>query len=32
MWNYLFRLAYNDGNDYFYQCGDDIYVSIILIG
>ena len=24
MWNYLFRLAYNDGNDYFYQCGDDI--------
>jgi len=24
MWNYLFRLAYKDGNDYFYQCGDDI--------
>ena len=24
MWNYLFRLAYDDGNDYFYQCGDDI--------
>ena len=24
MWNCLFRLAYDDGNDYFYQCGDDI--------
>ena len=24
MWNYLFRLSYEDGNDYFYQCGDDI--------
>jgi len=24
MWNYLFRLAFEDGNDYFYQCGDDI--------
>jgi len=24
MWNYLFRLAYADGNEYFYQCGDDI--------
>ena len=24
MWNHLFRLAYEDGNDYFYQCGDDI--------
>jgi len=24
MWNYLFRIAYEDGNDYFYQCGDDI--------
>ena len=24
MWNYLFRMAYEDGNDYFYQCGDDI--------
>ena len=24
MWNYLFRLAYYDDNDYFYQCGDDI--------
>ena len=22
--NYLFRLAYEDDNDYFYQCGDDI--------
>ena len=25
MWNLLFSKAYNDGNDYFYQCGDDIY-------
>ena len=24
MWNYLFKIAYNDNNDYFYQCGDDI--------
>jgi len=24
MWNKLFREAYNDGCDYFYQCGDDI--------
>jgi hypothetical protein len=24
MWNYLFKLAYDDDNDYFYQCGDDI--------
>lgn len=24
MWNKLFVLAYNSGNDYFYQCGDDI--------
>ena len=24
MWNILFKLAYNDGCDYFFQCGDDI--------
>ena len=24
MWNVLFEKAYNDGCDYFYQCGDDI--------
>ncbi len=24
MWNQLFRIAYDDGCDYFYQCGDDI--------
>jgi len=24
MWNHLFREAYQDGCDYFYQCGDDI--------
>jgi len=24
MWNRLFKLAYNEKNDYFYQCGDDI--------
>tara|TARA_B100000900_G_scaffold142671_1_gene120959 strand:- start:17602 stop:18345 length:744 start_codon:yes stop_codon:yes gene_type:complete len=24
MWNFLFREAYNDNNDYYYQCGDDI--------
>lgn len=24
MWNQLFRQAYDDGCDYFYQCGDDI--------
>ena len=24
MWNRLFHKAYHDGNDYFYQCGDDI--------
>ena len=24
MWNRLFQEAYNDGCDYFYQCGDDI--------
>lgn len=24
MWNILFKEAYNDGCDYFYQCGDDI--------
>ena len=25
MWNILFRKAYNDGCDYFFQCGDDIF-------
>ena len=24
MWNRLFYCAYRDGNEYFYQCGDDI--------
>jgi len=24
MWNVLFRAAYDEGCDYFYQCGDDI--------
>jgi hypothetical protein len=24
MWNVLFKKAYDDGCDYFYQCGDDI--------
>jgi hypothetical protein len=24
MWNRLFDKAYSDGNDYFFQCGDDI--------
>ena len=24
MWNLLFHRAYHDGNEYFYQCGDDI--------
>ena len=24
MWNHLFRRAYDDGCDYFFQCGDDI--------
>lgn len=24
MWNILFKKAYEDNNDYFYQCGDDI--------
>ena len=24
MWNYLFDIAYNEGCNYFYQCGDDI--------
>ena len=24
MWNRLFTKAYEDGNDYFFQCGDDI--------
>jgi hypothetical protein len=24
MWNVLFKNAYDDGCDYFYQCGDDI--------
>ena len=25
IWNRLFRVAYDDNNEYFYQCGDDIY-------
>ena len=25
MWNRLFQSAYEDGCDYFYQCGDDIF-------
>ena len=25
MWNELYKLAYNAGCDYFYQCGDDIH-------
>ena len=24
MWNVAFQKAYDDGCDYFYQCGDDI--------
>ena len=24
IWNRLFRVAYDDNNEYFYQCGDDI--------
>ncbi len=24
MWNRLFKIAYDAGNDYFYQCGDDV--------
>jgi GT2 family glycosyltransferase len=24
MWNQLFKIAYDEGCDYFYQCGDDI--------
>lgn len=24
MWNVLFRIAYDQGFDYFYQCGDDV--------
>ncbi len=24
MWNRLFKKAYQEGCDYFYQCGDDI--------
>lgn len=24
MWNIIFKKAYDDGNHYFYQCGDDI--------
>lgn len=27
MWNILFQYAYDDGCDYFYQCGDDIVVK-----
>lgn len=25
MWNRLFRMAYDEGCDYFFQCGDDIF-------
>lgn len=25
MWNHLFRQAYTEGCDYFFQCGDDIF-------
>jgi hypothetical protein len=25
MWNKLFRIAYDEGCDYFFQCGDDIF-------
>jgi len=25
MWNYLFEKALEDNNEYFYQCGDDIW-------
>jgi hypothetical protein len=25
MWNHLFRVAYQEGCDYFFQCGDDIF-------
>jgi hypothetical protein len=25
MWNELYKLAYSDGCEYFYQCGDDIH-------
>ncbi len=27
MWNILFKKAYEDGYDYFYQCGDDIHFN-----
>jgi hypothetical protein len=27
MWNVLFKSAYDDGCDYFYQCGDDIKID-----
>jgi len=27
MWNKLFQIAYDEGFDYFYQCGDDISFS-----
>jgi hypothetical protein len=27
IWNRLFKIAYEEGNDYFYQCGDDIYFN-----
>ena len=27
MWNVLFENAYDDGNNYFLQCGDDIYFN-----
>lgn len=27
MWNILFDVAYKDGNEYFFQCGDDIFFT-----
>jgi len=27
IWNRLFKIAYEEGNEYFYQCGDDIYFN-----
>jgi len=27
IWNRLFKIAYEDGNEYFFQCGDDIYFN-----
>jgi hypothetical protein len=26
MWNILFKQAYDEGNDYFFQCGDDMQI------